>query len=491
MTPLEEFLTADTINRVKLWARPGCAAALRPYLGDEALAEYASLMAGASRPAARHLATSAPTNLIFLPGVMGSLLKSETLGSIWWLDLRNLKKLNELALQDDGHTDRKSDYAIAPATTDPSYEGFFVAALKRDDFGHRIHAYDWRKPLSFAVEGLRRAINETYDSNGRCKVHLVAHSMGGLVIRATLAKHHAELSSRLGRIVFIGTPHYGSPAIAGYLKNHLWGWDVLALLGRHLDRATFRSLWGVLALLPAPRLVYPGTRPSDPLPWKSSAPGDAYIHPCANFDLHVARSWELGLDELDQQRLQQALSAAADFHREMYRAHANLPQDLRDRMYQISGVGYKSLFRTAYKPRFGSQWIHMDKDTARVPGDPHNEGDGRVPVASADLEDLGARRYVKGVHGALATMPAVYNDVFRWLNGERLDLATTPAGALSAHLAAGQYAETPHLDGSYRVRDGEDPGFLDPAPVPEARLDTLEQQLMNGGLSDFRTARVL
>lgn len=45
--------------------------------------------------------------------------------------------------------------------------------------------------------------------------------MGGLVVRTALMRH-PELRNHVGKIVFIGTPH-GSPAIGGYLKNHLWG----------------------------------------------------------------------------------------------------------------------------------------------------------------------------------------------------------------------------------------------------------------------------
>ena len=79
----------------------------------------------------------------------------------------------------------------------------------------------------------------------------------------------------MGRIVFIGTPHYGSTSIAGYLKNHLWGWEEVAVLAMFLSRETFRSLRGVLSLLPAPKGIYPGTRHGED-------------HPCANFDMYDA-----------------------------------------------------------------------------------------------------------------------------------------------------------------------------------------------------------
>jgi pimeloyl-ACP methyl ester carboxylesterase len=128
---------------------------------------------------------------------------------------------------------------------------------------------------------LRQKIIDVSDEYGE-PVHLVGHNMGGLMVRAALNGIDKRLWQKIGRIVFIGTPHYGSPSIAGYLKNHLWGWEELAIIGMFLDRETFRSLRGVLSLLPAPAGIYPGTRNGE-------------AHPCANFDLYNAEEWELGL----------------------------------------------------------------------------------------------------------------------------------------------------------------------------------------------------
>src|SRR5262249_26816570 len=158
----------------------------------------------------------------------------------------------------------QASHRIITLSTDPSYEPFLAACLARDDFGHVTFAYDWRKPLATSAGRLRDLIHRTYEDNGGEPVHLVAHSMGGLMIRATLMEHGDELWPKIGKIVFIGTPHYGAPAIAGYLKNHLWGFDLMAVLGMYLGRETLRSMWGVLSLLPAPRGIYPGTRPKDP-----------------------------------------------------------------------------------------------------------------------------------------------------------------------------------------------------------------------------------
>ncbi len=87
--------------------------------------------------------------------------------------------------------------------------------------------YDWRKSLRRSTEAFRDRVRDCRDQNGG-PVHVVAHSMGGLLVRAALMTHGAELWPLIDRIVFVGTPHYGSPAIASYLKNHLWGFDILA-----------------------------------------------------------------------------------------------------------------------------------------------------------------------------------------------------------------------------------------------------------------------
>jgi hypothetical protein len=60
-----------------------------------------------------------------------------------------------------------------------------------------------------------------------------------------------------------------------------------------------------------------------------------------------------------------------------------------------------------------------------------------VPLASVALENV-AIRYVRGIHSGLTNVPAVYNDVFHWLNEQSLDLPDTADGALSQHLGPGE-----------------------------------------------------
>lgn len=475
---VDRFLTADTSVRMALVRDPAAADALRGLLGAAAYDELASL-AGPSAP--HHLADAPPTNLVFVPGVMGSTLASIGLSGIWWLDIRSRHRIDNLALAADGQHDAHPAYKVHPVAVDTSYEGFLFAAALRSDIQHLAFPYDWRKPLHISGDSLYEAVRAAHQGN--TPVHIVAHSMGGLVVRSALMRH-PEMWNSIGKIVFLGTPHYGAPAIGGYLKNHLWGHELLALLGKYLSRGTFRSLSGVLNLLPAPAGVYPATSGSDDT--------TDYDHPCANFDLYNAPAWHLKLDRAQELHLQSLLDAAARHHRDLQAWHGALDQRHRDRMAVIAGTGFKTLFRLAYNKRMGFLWQHMDRITTRIPHHPDRDGDGRVPLASAQLPWVGETRYINAEHGSLPNLAPVQHDVWSFLADKPLRLATSPEAAMNEHLAADQPRTSalalPQLPAR---RSPDDPGYLNITGPTATTLDALEQQLEAGSLPDFMRTRLL
>jgi pimeloyl-ACP methyl ester carboxylesterase len=448
MTISQDFLTADTSKRLTMALNDANREELTRLLGEKAYEELRTL---ATRHGGTHLG-GGPKNMIFVPGIMGTLLMNKSLAGIWWIDVRTRNYIDQLGLSPDGTKDVGNLENIAPATADTTYTPFLSAALAEPGINHEIFPYDWRKSLLQSTTAFRDLVVKLYNSNDNTPIHIVAHSMGGLMVRAALMQHGDELWPRIDKIVFIGTPHYGAPAIAGYLKNHLWGFELMALLGNYLSRATLRSLWGVINLLPAPRGIYPDTRPGSAT-WNSGEPDDPYVHPCANFDLYQADAWKLDLDATESANLQRILDATADFHQRMYQAHRSLKQEQRNRMRVIAGVGIKTLFRLAFEPGFLGIWEKTTKVYDYVLDNPHRDGDGRVPLASALLENIGGYRYVRGTHGELTNIPAVYKDVFRYLKGETMQLPETAAGALSGHLAGPTVSEAPHLDGSAATGD--------------------------------------
>jgi pimeloyl-ACP methyl ester carboxylesterase len=426
---LDAFRKADWDEQERMLADEGVAREIESWLGTAAFDELKQLAS------ASHLGAG-KKNLIVVPGVMGSMLQSSGTGGIWWLDvLRARDKLNALALSADGVSDADVAAEIEACALDITYAPMRAAIATSDDFGGSVQfPYDWRKPLEAAAPRLRDLIVRLHQDYGREPVHLVGHSMGGLMIRTTLMRYGDQLWPKIGKIVFIATPHYGSPSIAGYLKNHLWGWEQMAVLGTFLSRETFRSLWGVLSLLPAPASIYPATRNGE-------------AHPCGNLDFYDADAYRLGLEAPATLRLQRALDAARVAHTDLFNWHRGLTPSERQRMLQITGVGRKTLFRLEIGAKWLGLWQNVTRVTARIPGDANRDGDGRVPVAAADLENIEIR-YVKGEHGSMQNIPAVVRDTLAWIADRPLSLADSPKAALAAHLSGEAGSSAPHLDGS-------------------------------------------
>src|SRR3989344_4164114 len=69
--------------------------------------------------------------------------------------------------------------------------------------------YEWRDPNSVSANLLKNKIAEVKDICDCNKVDLVAHSMGGLVAREYIQS--AQYQNDVDQVIFLGTPHRGSP----------------------------------------------------------------------------------------------------------------------------------------------------------------------------------------------------------------------------------------------------------------------------------------
>jgi len=427
----DRYLIAPPGRRRALLEDDDVAAAVRRHLGDAVFDELQRLPLRRDAP---HLGDT-PTNVLLVPGVMGTLLQNSRKAGIWWIDVRNVKHLDDLGLTADGTADADKGSLLLPTVLDQTYEPFLVNAQDEEGFAVDMFPYDWRRSLWEAADSLADRIGELHAESGQ-RINLVAHSMGGLVVRAALAAHGERLWPIVDKVVFLGTPHFGAAPIASYLKNHFWGFEALVVLGFFLSRQTFRSMWGPLFLMPAPVGVYPGTRGTT----------DPKAHPCANFDLYSAGAWDLDLTVAEEHELQTILDAAGQFHHRLWAAHQALEQDQLDRMLMVAGVGSKTLYRIETGHLLGT----TKKVTREHRSDPNRVGDSRVPLASAQLDWLSNLRYTRAKHAALPNAPSVHADVFRFLRGQPLQLPTTPQGAFAGHLGEADESVTPTVDGSSR-----------------------------------------
>lgn len=137
----------------------------------------------------------------------------------------------------------------------------------------------------------------------------------------------------------------------------------------------------------------------------------------------------------------------------------------------IAGAGHEGLFHLEFDKVLGF-WDRTKKITDRKHCNPNYDGDGRVPLASAKLDNVEIR-YVPGEHGGLPNLPAVARDVIAWLTEGDLKLAKTCADALGGHLSADDATSpTPLLDGTaVRSRFQVLPEYENPTPQFRAEIE--------------------
>ena len=173
---------------------------------------------------------SLPNPVIVVPGITATYLKDHYTvpPEIVWAVLPHTKKYERVAL----HPDDLKYEAQEPARVVPDqvYEIAYRELIEELRYNLSPHrdmpvpvypfGYDWRQPLEdtewrlivFIEEVIRRTVlTRHYHEDGyleNCKVNLVGHSMGGLVIAGALEAMGRE--APVGKVVTLATPFQGS-----------------------------------------------------------------------------------------------------------------------------------------------------------------------------------------------------------------------------------------------------------------------------------------
>jgi hypothetical protein len=266
--------SANTDELVKLLARPSAQEerALRVHLGEQRyqsmhnLALKHTLSRGARRPQGK---------VVVLHGIMGGELtavdRAGAKDQIWVKALRILSgRIDLLRLGDDGLSG-----------FDPAYDVHASGILKRTygdlllklslNWDTRAFWFDWRKDLDIAADELAAKINGWFGDN--TPVHIVAHSMGGLVARTFIKRHGARWKSMWdrrskgktgGRLIMMGTPNHGSFAIPQVITGIEKMVGLLAIADSFHSRAQlleiFNSFVGSYQMLPS-HIIKPAMSP--------------------------------------------------------------------------------------------------------------------------------------------------------------------------------------------------------------------------------------
>jgi hypothetical protein len=214
--------------------------------------------------------------------------------------------------------------------------------------------YDWRKSCELGSEELAKVLEKVQKSHGtNAEIHIVAHSLGGLVTR-----HYLQSGVYAGRAGFglvktfvtFGTPHNGAPvALAGALG---------------LYKTTFLSTEQSTELANDPRytsLYETFPKPDYPLIWERRGAGHLMPHALADkpFATKVLKLTELGYDNYLKFR------GVID----------NKPYPPGLRRFVLMGTRYETITHFF--------WTGLDIRTVSTP----DAGDGTVSIAGAFLSD--------------------------------------------------------------------------------------------------------
>lgn len=312
---------ASVAELAQLLARPTAPQerTLRVHYGD---ARYERLHALALQQTStsRSLRAAPQGNVVVIHGIMGGELSSGST-SIWvsmWRLLRGW--LGRLQLNEDGRTGAHPIRATGILT---DYYGEMMLQLRAQNWHVQPFWFDWRLDMNVAADELHNKINEWFGQDS--PVHIVAHSMGGLVARTFIARHpdrwrkmwDAPGDGRAGgRLVMLGTPNYGAFVVPQIITGLEPMVRKLAMLDLPHGRA------GVLKIIN----TFPGTLQMLPSPF-------VFGHVEGLYQARTYGEFKVAQRHLDAaRRHHDLLRSVVDFQRMIYIAGYNRPTlvNLRD-----------------------------------------------------------------------------------------------------------------------------------------------------------------
>jgi len=339
------------------------------------------------------------TPVLIVPGILGSELYNGN--ELMWADLsRMFTDINDNFMRDNLGLDEQGnsvkDIELGGVIENMAQSPFEVNVFKnlkdllltKDYINNQnlfFFPYDWRLDIMQTKELLKNKIEVIKLQTGSNKVDIVAHSMGGLLVKNYL---NAYGNSSVDKLIFVGTPHLGAPKAGKILltgDNFGIPW---------LDNDSMRILAqnspAVHELLPSPTYfsIYQG-----------------YIKPYKFLSLAPFWDYASTKDYISSKVPSQTFTTADSF----------FSQNLQD--VDLSGIktyniaGCKTATEAGYNLTFGNRAIGQIGYTS---------GDSTVPLPSADYINAPSQNkyYVKnGNHSELPSAEGVRELIADILNG--------------------------------------------------------------------------
>ncbi|MEN0065799.1 MAG: CHAT domain-containing protein [Myxococcota bacterium] len=304
--------------------------------------------------------------VVVLPGIMGSHLAKPNGERIWYdygaaFEGRTVELAIGNPLQTEG--------LLRP------YYGDLVQHLSRR-YRVRTFPYDWRLSVTSHADRLLELFRTELQREGHHRVHVIAHSMGGLVMRAFMKRHAEvwdEVRRRGSRLVLAGTPNRGA-------------YDVLQMLG-HGEH----TLVSLLNFFVRTRAVFGSNAASDLRVLLKDFPGVLELLPQQD-DVFRRGWWERSFSLKEELLPSQAALDAAD---EVTRTQlADVPDDA------IYLAGHARITVTGFKEETGQFERGHDRGDGSVPWQGSIAGEAWYVPASHE-QILGHKAAFRGIEDLL------------------------------------------------------------------------------------------
>ncbi|HMW19623.1 MAG TPA: CHAT domain-containing protein [Nitrosomonas sp.] len=354
----------------------------------------------------RSSATPRPLAVV-LPGTMGSTLKvgkEEVWLNYWTLAQGGLKKIQMGAI------------GVQP---DDLLDDFYGPLLEFLALTHRVEIvpYDWRLSIREAAKRLIETLQEHLPEAERNyqPVHLIAHSMGGLVVRAMLAdgKEGTALWQRIvklpkSRFLMLGTPNQGSYEAVRWLTGNNATQAKLSLLDLTQNTDEIANLVR----------RYPGLL--ELLPFDPDSKDFTQSNLWADLKAQLSAAW-LPPETLDLVNIRDTWSLLKN------------PAQSVDPKYTCYVAGCQDATVVDYRLVDCGGWLHANSNCKRFEFLATREGDGTVSWKSGRLPDVPLWYLEDTAHDDLCRQKRAFPGYLDLLmNGDTSHLSKTPPGRARA-----------------------------------------------------------